>query len=109
MPMAEKCFILEIPSYSSKDLYNWEDEGIALSVSNDPRGDIQKGCILKRPKVIYNRKTKKILMWFHLELKGEGYMSAKAGIAIANKATGPYTFIRSTRATPRKYPVNVKD
>ena len=95
--------------YSSKDLYSWKDEGIALQVSDDPQSDIQKGCILERPKVIYNRKTKKFVMWFHLELKGEGYMSARAGIAIADKVTGPYTFIRSTRATPGKYPVNIRD
>ena len=93
--------------YSSKDLYNWEDRGIALAVENE--GDIQKGCILERPKVIYNPKTKKFVMWFHLELKGEGYMSARAGIAVADKVTGPYRFIRSTRATPGKYPVNVAE
>lgn len=95
--------------YSSKDLYNWKDEGIALKVSEDTKSDIQKGCILERPKVIYNPKTKKFVMWFHLELKGEGYASARAGIATADKVAGPYTFIRSTRATPGKYPVNVTD
>lgn len=95
--------------YSSKDLYNWKDEGIALYVSNDVKSDIQKGCILERPKVIYNSRTKKFIMWFHLELKGEGYKSARTGIAVANKVSGPYTFIRSTRATPGKYPVNIED
>lgn len=95
--------------YSSKDLYNWKDEGIALHVSNDVKSDIQKGCILERPKVIYNSRTRKFVMWFHLELKGEGYKSARTGIAVADKVAGPYTFIRSTRATPGKYPVNVGD
>ena len=93
--------------YSSKDLYNWTDEGIALQVDDDINSDIQKGCILERPKVIYNSKTKKFVMWFHVELKGNGYRSARAGIAIANKVTGPYRFIRSTRATPGCFPVNV--
>lgn len=95
--------------YSSKDLYNWVDKGIALQVSDDSISDIQRGCILERPKVIYNSRTKKFVMWFHLELKGEGYASARAGIAVADKVTGPYTFIRSIRATPGNYPVNVKD
>ena len=93
--------------YSSKDLYKWKDEGIALQVSDDVKSDIQKGCILERPKVIYNAQTKKFVMWFHLELKGAGYNSAKAGIAIADKVTGPYRFVRSTRATPGQFPVNV--
>jgi hypothetical protein len=47
--------------YSSKDLYNWRDEGIVLPVAPDGSGsDIEKGCILERPKVIYNEKTKQI-------------------------------------------------
>ena len=44
--------------YSSKDLTNWKDEGIALEVSDDPQSDIAKGSIIERPKVIYNAKTK---------------------------------------------------
>jgi hypothetical protein len=83
--------------YSSKDLYNWKDEGIALAVSTDSTNDIAKGCILERPKVIYNKKTKKYVMWFHLELKGQGYKAARTGVAIADKVTGPYTFIKSYR------------
>ena len=77
--------------YSSTDLYNWTDRGIALSVSNDPTSDIVKGCILERPKVIYNKKTGKYVMWFHLEPKGKGYGGALVGIAQADKVTGPYT------------------
>src|SRR5881409_2231476 len=33
--------------YSSTDLYNWKDEGIALAVSDDPRSPITRGCILE--------------------------------------------------------------
>ena len=95
--------------YSSTDLYNWTDRGIALSVSNDPTSDIVKGCILERPKVIYNKETGKYVMWFHLEPKGKGYGGALVGIAQADHVTGPYTFIRSTRATPQTWPVNVLD
>jgi len=83
--------------YSSRDLYNWKDEGIALAVSDDPKSDIAKGCILERPKVIYNKKTRKYVMWFHLELKGQGYGAARTGVAAADKATGPYKFIESFR------------
>ncbi|WP_343219693.1 glycoside hydrolase family 43 protein [Oceaniferula marina] len=93
--------------YSSKDLYNWKDEGIALPVSDDPKSDIAKGCILERPKVIFNAKTNKFVMWFHLELKGQGYGAARSGIAIADKITGPYTFIRSIRPNAGHWPQNV--
>jgi hypothetical protein len=83
--------------YSSKDLYNWKDEGIALKVSEDTTSDIAKGCILERPKVLYNKKTNKYVMWFHLELRGKGYKAARAGVATSDQVNGPYTFIRSYR------------
>lgn len=90
--------------YSSKDLYNWKDEGIGLSVSQDSTSDIAKGCILERPKVVYNKKTKKYVMWFHLELLGQGYKAARTGLATSDKVTGPYKFIKSYRPNAGKMP-----
>jgi len=90
--------------YSSKDLYNWKDEGISLSVSPDTTNDIAKGCILERPKVVYNKKTKKYVMWFHLELLGKGYSAARAGVAVSDKVIGPYKFIKSYRPNPGQMP-----
>jgi len=84
--------------YSSKDLYNWKNEGVALPLAyDDPNHDISLGCALERPKVIYNTATKKYVMWFHLELKGQGYDAARSGVAVSNNVTGPYTFIQSFR------------
>ena len=49
--------------YSSRDLYNWTDEGIVLAVMPPSSGsDIEVGCILERPKVIKNAKTGKYVM-----------------------------------------------
>lgn len=93
-----------VSCYSSKDLYNWKSEGIALKVSDDPQNDIAKGCILERPKVVYNKRTKKYVMWFHLELLGKGYSAARAGVAVSDNVTGPYQFIRSYRPNPGKMP-----
>ena len=90
--------------YSSKDLYNWRDEGISLAVSSDPKSDIAKGCILERPKVVYNKQTKKFVMWFHLELLAKGYSAARSGVAIADSPTGPFVFIKSYRPNPGKMP-----
>ncbi len=96
--------------YSSKDLYNWKDEGIALHVVTDSESHpITKGCILERPKVIYNAKTKKYVMWFHLELKGRGYGSAYSGVATADTVVGPYKFYRAGRANPGQWPINYPD
>lgn len=93
--------------YSSSDLYNWKDEGIALSVVKDNTSPIVEGCIIERPKVIFNARTKKFVMWFHLELKDKGYKAAQTGVAVSEKVTGPYTFIRSTRANQKSWPINM--
>jgi len=96
--------------YSSKDLYNWKDEGIALSVvEDDPDHDIAKGCILERPKVIFNEKTGKYVMWFHLEPKGKGYTGALSGVAISDNVTGPYRYLRSVRPNAGHWPINVQE
>ena len=95
--------------YSSRDLYNWKNEGIALPVSMEPGSDIEQGCIIERPKVIYNRTTEKFVMWFHLELKEERYRSARTAVAVADSPTGPYTYIRSMRPNAGHWPLNVRE
>ena len=83
--------------YSSGDLESWRDEGIVLSVEDKRGSDIEDGCVLERPKILFCEKTGRFVMYFHLELKGEGYSSGRAGIAVADKVTGPYAFLRSLR------------
>jgi beta-xylosidase len=93
--------------YSSKDLYNWNDEGIALPVMpENSDSDIAQGCILERPKVIYNASTGKYVMWFHLEIKSMGYSSARSGVAVSDNPAGPYTFVRSERPDKGFWPKN---
>ena len=95
--------------YSSEDLYNWKDEGIALKVDSEHSGsDIAKGCILERPKVIFNEKTGKFVMWFHLELKGMGYDAARSGVAVSDHPKGPFKFIESFRPNAGFWPLNVR-
>ena len=96
--------------YSSSDLYNWTDLGIALEVDTiDSSSDIARGCILERPKVIFNSKTGKFVMWFHLELRGKGYDAARSGVAISDHAQGPFVFINSFRPNAGSWPVNVQE
>jgi hypothetical protein len=96
--------------YSSKNLVYWKDEGIALKVVKDnPDSEISEGCVLERPKVIFNPETKKFVMWFHLELKGQGYDAARSGVAVSNNITGPYEFVKSFRPNAGYWPQNVKD
>ncbi len=90
--------------YSSTDLMNWTDEGVALAVSEENGHDIERGCIMERPKVVYNDKTKKFVMLFHLELKGKGYAAARVGFAVSDTPTGPFRFIRSLRPNAGQWP-----
>ena len=62
---------------------------------------------MERPKVIYNAKTGKFVMWLHLELKGKGYGPARAAVAVSDSPAGPYRFIRSGRVNPGAYPLNM--
>jgi beta-galactosidase len=67
--------------YSSKDLYNWKNEGVVLE-----KGDIQT---FERPKVIYDEVNKRYVMWFHYD--GNGYTIAELGVAVSDSPTGPFT------------------
>ena len=98
-----------VSCYSSTDLYNWKDEGIALAVEKDPKHPITKGCVLERPKVIYNKKHDHYVMWFHLEPKDAGYSGALSGVAVSKTVTGPYKFVKAFRPNAGAWPVNVQD
>ena len=92
--------------HSSKDLMNWKNEGVALAVSETKGDVIERGCIMERPKVVYNPTTKKFVMLFHLELKGRGYEAARVGFAVSDTPTGPFKFIRSLRPNAGKWPMD---
>lgn len=99
-----------IMCYSSTNLTDWNNEGAVLPVvMNDSTSDIVQGCVMERPKVIYNEKTKKFVMWFHLELKGKGYAAARSAVAVSDFPTGPFKYIRSERINPGVLPFDMNE
>jgi hypothetical protein len=86
-----------VSCYSSTDLYHWENDGIVLTVSDEADHELTRGCVIERPKVIYNSRTGCYVMWFHLELKDQGYAAARCGVAISDHATGPFEYQGSFR------------
>ena len=90
-----------VACYSSEDLYNWKYESLALEMKEGywgmkfPESDIKVGEVLERPKVIYNKKTDKYVMWMHIDTGNYGY--ARAGVAISDSPTGPFEYITSYR------------
>ena len=101
--------LVGVTCYASEDLLNWRYCGVALSVSEKRGHDIERGCILERPKVIFNPVTKKFCMWFHLELKGQGYDAARYGVAVADRPEGPYEFLYSQRSDAGKWPMEFSE
>ena len=90
--------------YSSKNLLTWKNEGLALKVIDDTSSLLQPGCVIERPKVIFNKKTGKFVMWFHHELKGQGYRAAMTGVAVSDKIIGPYKYLKSLRPNAGVWP-----
>jgi beta-xylosidase len=85
-----------VSCYSSKDLVNWQFEGVALVPNlTDSKNDLHTSKVLERPKVIYNKKTKKFVMWLHVDSQDYGY--ARAGVAVSDKPIGPFQYIESFR------------
>ncbi|MFS0635366.1 family 43 glycosylhydrolase [Mesobacillus foraminis] len=115
-----------VHAYSSKDLYNWKDEGVVMKaiekredMETDPyfielyknRSAEEKDVIfsdintargiLERPKVIYNEKTGKYVLWLHVDGPYNGsdanYAKAKSGVAVSDSPTGPFEYLESNR------------
>ena len=85
-----------IRCYSSKDLLHWKDEGLVLkAVTADPASDLHPSKVCERPKVLFNPRTKKFVMWMHID--SEDYKAARAGVAVADRPTGPFTYLGSVR------------
>jgi hypothetical protein len=82
-----------VSCYSSKNLVNWKFRGDAFKV-NDPE-NFRPGWVLERPKVFYNAKTKKFVMYMHVD--NESYQLARVGVAISDKVDGPYQWVKSFR------------
>ncbi|XP_042484904.1 uncharacterized protein LOC122065165 isoform X2 [Macadamia integrifolia] len=85
--------IIGVSCYSSKDLWTWKNEGIVLAGEENETHDLHKSNVLERPKVIYNDKTGKYVMWMHID--DSNYTKASVGVAFSNYPTGPFEYLYS--------------
>ncbi|TXG74092.1 hypothetical protein EZV62_002671 [Acer yangbiense] len=86
--------IIGVGCYSSKDLWTWRNEGIVLAAEEtNETHDLYKLNVLERPKVVYNEKTGKYVMWMHID--DCNYTKASVGVAISDYPTGPFNYIYS--------------
>ena len=111
-----------ICAYSSYDLYNWSFEGVVMrsvpdrnllendeyfmklygGYSREQLEDVYQAIndtnsIIERPKMIFNRKTGKYVIWFHADgptkTRKSSYATASAGVAVSDSPKGPFRFI----------------
>lgn len=89
--------VIGVSCYSSRDLVNWKNEGVVLpAVKDDKNHDLHTSKIVERPKVLYNAKTRRFVMWMHID--SWDYSAAMSGVAWADKPTGPFTYVEGLRA-----------
>lgn len=79
--------------YSSRDLYNWKDEGIIIPPDEeDPSSPLHPSRCMDRPHIIYNKRTGKYVCW--LKIMNEDFSQAST-ILTADRLLGPYTMVRT--------------
>jgi beta-galactosidase len=89
--------VIGVSCYSSQDLLHWKNEGVVLpAVADDESHDLHTSKVVERPKVLYNVKTRRFVMWMHIDRVN--YEAAMSGVAIADRPTGPFTYLEGVRA-----------
>jgi len=97
-----------VSCYSSTNLYDWKNEGLVLRAeTNSTDHDLHTSKVVERPKVVYNRATKEFVMWMHVD--SADYSAARCGVAVSDKATGPFRYLGSFRPDAGVWPLNATE
>lgn len=93
-----------VSCYSSTDLINWKNRGDVIELAKPDTLLLGSKWVLERPKVFYNAKTRKYVMYMHIDghVMSErrsvvAYGYARVGVAVSDKPTGPFTWVKSFR------------
>jgi hypothetical protein len=95
-----------VACYSSTNLHDWKREGVALLQAALPMVN-ERRAFVERPKVLFNSRTGKYVMWMHLEQWG--YRFARAGIAISDRPAGPFNFLQAIRPITNGFQFQTND
>jgi hypothetical protein len=87
-----------VACYSSTDLAHWTFRNQVMKQA-DP-GDLGARFVLERPKVFYNPRTKKFVMYMHID--DARYQLARVGVAVSDTVDGDYRYINSFRPLGRE-------
>lgn len=89
-----------VTCYSAETIAGpWTNEGMVISQGQIKQPDFDGPFIIERPKVLYNPKTEKYVMWFHLDgaFDGRGYGYRHVGIAQADNPAGPFDYVHGIK------------
>jgi hypothetical protein len=85
-----------VSCYASKDLINWKFRGNVIKMAAPD--SLPSSWVLERPKVFYNTKTKKYVMYFHVDAPktkdGGGYALAQVGVAVCDRPDGTFRYVK---------------
>jgi hypothetical protein len=85
-----------IACYSSVDLKKWEFKSVVLKPTiGQLNSALDTSKVIERPRVLYNSKTKKFVMWMHIDKND--YSFAQVGVAISDHPDGPFQLINNFR------------
>jgi len=87
-----------VACYSSTDLAHWTFRNQVMKQANPD--DPGTHFVLERPKVFYNPRTKKFVMYMHLD--DARYQLARVGVAVSDTVDGDYRFVNSFRPLGRE-------
>ncbi len=89
--------------YRSEDLLHWTYEGVILPCCQDEGSELQCPMRFERPKIIYNEKTRKYVLWCHyVKCPGDHGLAegtAEAGVAVCDTVNGTYVWQGHFRPT----------
>jgi beta-xylosidase len=61
--------------------------------------------VVERPKVIFNQRTGKFVLWMHID--SPDYKASRSGVAVSDKPTGPFQYLQSFRPNAGIWPIHV--
>jgi beta-xylosidase len=79
--------------YSSINLVEWNFAGALLSRTSS--GDLGPNRVVERPKVLYNKATRKYVLFMHID--DSSYKEAKVGVATGDSVCGKFNYVGSYR------------
>ncbi|MFV0364510.1 MAG: family 43 glycosylhydrolase [Suipraeoptans sp.] len=86
--------------YSSKDFYNWKDEGTILEPQDKIEDPMHPDRIMDRPHIVHNKRTNQFVMWVKFAGSQNDYSDWTVqymGVAVADKITDKFEMLHYIR------------